>query len=187
LIRLADDDFVLAIVLHHIISDGWSLGVLFRELQALYCGESVSELPIQYADYAVWKRKSMQGPALQRELDYWKQKLAGAQAALELPVDHSESERPSLKANRCILEIPDGTRRLITEAAQRQGDTPFILLTAALAIRPPPPLDRAKGPCAWNSRGGPHALGSRKSYRLLHEFSTTYGCAWSRLTQPPKF
>src|SRR6185503_12458664 len=93
LIRLAEADHALLVVTHHIASDGWSKGVLFRELTALYDAfaqgrpSPLPELPIQYADFALWQRERLQGEALERELAYWRAHLAGAPPALELPTD----------------------------------------------------------------------------------------------------
>ena len=84
LLRLAEDDHVLVLNTHHIISDGWSLGVLWRELAALYEAFSAGqpsplpELPVQYADYAVWQREFLAGEMLDKQLAYWKKQLAGA-------------------------------------------------------------------------------------------------------------
>ena len=94
LIRLAEEEHVLLITMHHIVSDGWSMGVLVNELSALYGaflrGEAdpLPELEMQYADYAVWQRQWIEGEILQRQAAYWKTALAGAPALLELPADH---------------------------------------------------------------------------------------------------
>ena len=91
LLRMADEEHVLLLCIHHIVSDGWSSGVLFRELDALYAayrdgGDSpLAELPVQYADYAVWQREQLAGEVLDRQVGYWKERLAGAPALLELP------------------------------------------------------------------------------------------------------
>jgi acyl carrier protein len=94
LIRLAEDEHALLITMHHIVSDGWSMGVLANELSALYGafrnGEAdpLPALEIQYADYAVWQRQWIEGEILQQQAAYWKTALAGAPALLELPADH---------------------------------------------------------------------------------------------------
>ena len=93
LLRLDAEEHVLLCTLHHIISDGWSMGVLVREVAALYeaftTGAEVpfAELPVQYADYAVWQREWLQGPVLEEQLSYWRAQLANAPAVLELPAD----------------------------------------------------------------------------------------------------
>ncbi|MGH9869512.1 MAG: condensation domain-containing protein, partial [Candidatus Polarisedimenticolia bacterium] len=89
--RLAPDDHLFLLTLHHIVSDGWSMGVLVREIATLYeafgaGGPSpLPSLPIQYADFAVWQRDRLQGERLERELAYWKERLTPLPAALELP------------------------------------------------------------------------------------------------------
>jgi hypothetical protein len=94
LIRLSDDEHALLITMHHIASDGWSMGVLGEELSVLYRafvrgeGDPLPEPAIQYADYAVWQRQWMEGEILQRQGAYWKTVLSGAPALLELPGDH---------------------------------------------------------------------------------------------------
>src|SRR6185312_12534634 len=100
LIRLAEDRHIVQVTMHHIVSDGWSLGVLIREVSALYeafrRGEG-SPLPVpalQYADYAAWQRAWLQGDVLRRQLDYWTERLAGV-VALELPTDRPRPAVPS--------------------------------------------------------------------------------------------
>jgi len=94
LLRVDAEEHVLLISMHHVVSDGWSMGVLLRELSALYGayregGESpLRELPVQYADYAVWQRERLAGEALERQVSYWKEQMAGAPELLELPTDH---------------------------------------------------------------------------------------------------
>ena len=96
--------------MHHIVSDGWTMGVLFRELAALYAayregGESpLPELAVQYADYAVWQRERLAGEVLERQLAYWRERLAGAPALLELPTDHP---RPAVQTSGART-VPDG-------------------------------------------------------------------------------
>src|SRR6185312_1654975 len=92
LMKLDEEEHVLALIMHHIASDGWSLGVLARELDVLYEAYSqgtaspLAELPIQYADYAVWQRKWLQGEVEQTQLRYWQKQLAGIPPALDLPI-----------------------------------------------------------------------------------------------------
>ena len=89
--------------MHHIVSDGWSMGVLYRELSVLYEAYAngrpspLPELPIQYADYAVWQRQWLQGEVLERQLSYWKKQLAGIPAVLNLPTDRP---RPAVQSYR---------------------------------------------------------------------------------------
>ncbi|MDB6023150.1 MAG: Malonyl CoA-acyl carrier protein transacylase, partial [Pedosphaera sp.] len=94
LLRLGPEEHLLMMTMHHIASDGWSIGVFYRELQILHEAFShgrPSPLPdfaIQYADFGVWQRQWLQGAVLERQLDYWKRQLAGAPGLLELPLDH---------------------------------------------------------------------------------------------------
>ena len=96
--------------MHHIVSDGWSMGVLFRELSALYAAfreggaSPLPELPVQYADYAVWQRERLAGEVLERQLAYWRERLAGAPALLELPTDRPRPAVQTLpRARRVAL------------------------------------------------------------------------------------
>ncbi|MFL5386940.1 MAG: amino acid adenylation domain-containing protein, partial [Longimicrobiaceae bacterium] len=103
LLRLGAEDHVLLLSMHHIVSDGWSTGVLLRELSALYAAyregreSPLSELAVQYADYAVWQREHLAGEVLDRQLAYWRERLADAPALLELPTDHP---RPAVQTYR---------------------------------------------------------------------------------------
>src|SRR5438270_8816240 len=94
LIRVGEDEHALLITMHHIVSAGWSVGILINELSVLYSAflrgkdEPLPELDIQYVDYAVWQREWLEGEMLQQQAAYWKDALAGAPAVLELPADH---------------------------------------------------------------------------------------------------
>ncbi|MBT6229125.1 MAG: non-ribosomal peptide synthetase, partial [Candidatus Scalindua sp.] len=93
LLYLDEEEYVLLATMHHIITDGWSMGIFIRELTVLYetflsgASSPLLELPIQYADYSDWQRKWLQGGVLDEQLEYWKQQLAGAPPVLELPLD----------------------------------------------------------------------------------------------------
>jgi amino acid adenylation domain-containing protein len=103
LLRLGIEEHVLLLTMHHIVSDGWSSGVLFGEMSALYGAyregreSPLPELPVQYADYAVWQREQLAGEALERHLSYWRERLTGAPELLELPTDHP---RPAVRTYR---------------------------------------------------------------------------------------
>ncbi|MEW5926813.1 MAG: amino acid adenylation domain-containing protein [Gemmatimonadota bacterium] len=137
LLRLADDDHVLLLCLHHAVSDAWSLDVLFRELSALYGayregGESpLPELPVQYADFAVWQREQLRGEALERQLAWWRERLAGAPALLELPTDRP---RPPVQTYRGATERVELSAELLDRLqalARGEGATLFMTLLAA--------------------------------------------------------
>jgi amino acid adenylation domain-containing protein len=112
LIWLADQENALLITMHHIVSDGWSMGVFTDELSTLYKAflrdeaDPLPELKIQYADYAVWQRKWMEGEVLGKQAEYWKKTLAGAPDLLQLPADHARPEQQSYSgaATRLVLD-----------------------------------------------------------------------------------
>ncbi len=134
LLKLSDDDHVLLLTLHHIVSDGWSMGILVREVAALYEGRELPALPIQYPDFAAWQRQWLEGDALSGEIAWWQQQLAGAPTALELPTDRP---RPLVKTSRGGLRrtvLPAALATRLREAGRRTGGaTLFMTLLAGLA------------------------------------------------------
>ena len=137
---LGEQDHVLALTMHHIASDGWSAGVFSRELGTLYAAYSsdqpspLPELPIQYADYAVWQRKWLQGAVLERQLAYWKQQLAGAPAALELPTDFPRPTVQSYRGGSQELVLSAEFTQALQMLSRREGVTPFMTLLAAFQV-----------------------------------------------------
>ncbi|MCG1042707.1 non-ribosomal peptide synthase/polyketide synthase [Mycetohabitans sp. B8] len=140
LLRLASNVHVLSIVLHHIISDGWSIGVLTRELNELYSAfvqgqpSPLPELPVQYADYALWQRAWLKDEALERELNYWRKQLAGAPAALELPTDRPRPAMPSGRGHGLAVHVPAALAAQLKALAQREGATLYMTLLTAFQI-----------------------------------------------------
>ncbi|MET0396317.1 MAG: non-ribosomal peptide synthase/polyketide synthase, partial [Longimicrobiaceae bacterium] len=136
LLRLADDDHVLCLTLHHVVSDGWSRGVLVRELSALYAalarGEAprLPELPVQYADYAVWQRAWLSGGALEEQIGWWKERLAGAPPLLEIPTDRPRAPGSSPAAASIGFRAAPGLPPRLREVARREGATLFMTLLA---------------------------------------------------------
>jgi amino acid adenylation domain-containing protein len=137
LLRLNADEHVLLCTLHHIISDGWSMGVLVQEVAALYeafttgAETPLVELPVQYADYAVWQREWLQGPVLEEQLSYWREQLAGAPAVLELP---SDRPRPAVQSFAGALHHFHLSRELseqLNALSRGEGVTLFMTLLAA--------------------------------------------------------
>jgi amino acid adenylation domain-containing protein len=132
---LNEADHVILLVVHHIASDGWSMGVLFRELSVLYksfcTGEPspLSELPIQYADYAVWQRQCLQGEAFERHLSYWKAKLAGV-SPLELPTDRARPAIQTFRGGRQSLMLPKRLLLELKDLARSERMTLFMVLLA---------------------------------------------------------
>ncbi|WNG56874.1 amino acid adenylation domain-containing protein [Archangium gephyra] len=140
LFRLEERLHILVLSMHHIVSDGWSMGILVREVAALYQAFSsglpspLPELPLQYADYAVWQRQWLQGAALEQQLSYWRQQLSGAPAALELPTD---KPRPSVQSHRGAhleVHLPKVLSESLTAFCQREGVTPFMALLASFQV-----------------------------------------------------
>ena len=140
LVRLADDEQVLLPVMHHIVSDGWSMGIFARELWALYDAfragrpDPLPELSLQYADVAVWQRGSMAGETLERELAWWTERLSGAPPALDLPADRPRPARRSHAGAMLERVFPPARVRALHEAARREGATLYMVLLAALDV-----------------------------------------------------
>src|SRR6185369_5448939 len=131
---------VLLVTMHHIVSDGWSMGVLVKEVAALYSAfstgqpASLEELPIQYADYAVWQREWLRGEVLERQLEYWREQLAGVPTVLELP---SDRPRPAVQSFRGSFEpvmVPAEVTTRLKELSRREGVTLFMLLLGAWQV-----------------------------------------------------
>jgi amino acid adenylation domain-containing protein len=140
LIRLAPDEHALILIVHHIVFDGWSAGVLSRELSECYrafsTGEAprLPELPVQYADYAVWQREWLTGEPFERQLAYWRTQLAGAPAVLELPTDFP---RPRVQSSRGATEkrlLSRGLLEKLTALSQQEGATLFMTLLAGFQL-----------------------------------------------------
>ncbi|HZH14313.1 MAG TPA: condensation domain-containing protein, partial [Archangium sp.] len=137
LLKLADTQHVLLLTMHHIVSDGWSMGVLIREVAALYQAFTAGQpsplpaLPVQYADYAAWQRNWLQGDALETQLAYWRQHLTGAPQVLELPTDRPRPAVQSHRGANLSVRLPADLSRAVNALAQREGATPFMVLLAA--------------------------------------------------------
>ena len=139
-LQLADDEQVGLLTMHHIVSDGWSAGILIREMAALYqsyCTESPSplpELPIQYADFAYWQREWLQGAVLQRQLDYWKKQLDGAPPLLELPADHPRPAVQTFRGGHQSLLLPKAVGIALKALSRDEAATLFMTLLAAFKV-----------------------------------------------------
>src|SRR5262249_54928649 len=140
LVRLFRREHVVGVNMHHLVLGGWALGVLIREIRALYPAfmldrpSPLPELPVQYADYAVWQRGWLRGEALARQVGYWKECLAGAPAALELP---SDRVRPSVQSFRGAGHSFGLSRELssaLVELGRREGVTLYMVLLAAFQL-----------------------------------------------------
>jgi len=137
LLRLGEEEHVLLVIMHHIVSDGWSIGIFIRELATLYEAflsdqpSPLPALPIQYADFAHWQRQWLQGEVLETQLNYWQQQLAGVPPLLEFPTDRPRPPVQTFRGSTEHFQInPDLTRRL-KDLSQQSGTTLFMTLLAA--------------------------------------------------------
>src|SRR5262245_46612073 len=140
LLRLEESEYVLALTMHHIASDGWSKEILLQELSACYEGYLRGEEPalptlhVQYADFALWQREWLQGEVLARQLDYWKKQLEGAPPMLELPTDRP---RPAIQTFRGAMKtwtLDDPLTQRLKELSRQEGVTLFMTLLAAFQV-----------------------------------------------------
>jgi hypothetical protein len=136
LARLGGEDHALLFTLHHVVSDGWSTGILVREVSTLYGAFSrgepspLPELPVQYADYAVWQRAWLSGDALDAQLGYWRERLEGAPPLLEIPTDRPRAAAPCDRGGTVAVALPQETARALRALAGREGATLFMTLLA---------------------------------------------------------
>ncbi len=129
-VRLGADDHALLMTVHHIISDGWSIGILNHELAVLYDTPSLPSLPLQYADYAVWQRRRLDGEALERQAGFWRQRLAGAPPLLELPTDRPRPSVRSSRGTKIPFFLPQPLAGRLGELARRRGSSLYMVLLA---------------------------------------------------------
>ena len=131
---------VLAINMHHIISDGWSMGVFLRELWQAYTAYSQGKtpnfapLPIQYSDYATWQRHWLQGEVLEKQINYWKHQLGDASPLLELPTDYPRPAQQSYRGDRYIYALTPELTAAVNAFSQQQGVSLYMTLLATLSI-----------------------------------------------------
>ncbi|UNM22873.1 amino acid adenylation domain-containing protein [Pseudomonas sp. ArH3a] len=136
-LQLAPDEHVLVLVLHHIVSDGWSMQVMVDELVQMYVAYSQGKdvqlpaLPIQYPDYALWQRSWMEAGEKERQLGYWRERLGGEQPVLELPLDHPRPAVQSYRGARLDVSVEAALVNGLKALAQREGVTLFMLLLAS--------------------------------------------------------
>ncbi|HTD76171.1 MAG TPA: condensation domain-containing protein, partial [Chloroflexota bacterium] len=137
---IAEDDHLVLLTLHHIASDGWSMGVLRKELTALYeayRGGKPNPLPplrVQYADYAQWQRQWLQGPVLEGQLGYWRKQLSGVPAVHGLPLDRPRPAVPGVAGGRHVQRLSKELREGIEALCRQHGVTLFMLLETAFAV-----------------------------------------------------
>ncbi|HEU4562106.1 MAG TPA: condensation domain-containing protein, partial [Longimicrobium sp.] len=135
LARMGGGDFALFLTLHHIVTDGWSTGVLMREISTLYAALAKGDdsplpgLEVQYADYAAWQRAWLTGEVLERQLGYWRGRLAGA-PALDLRTDRPRSPARGDQADGRSFHLPDELSAVLRELSRREGCTVYMTLLA---------------------------------------------------------
>ncbi|HEU4883163.1 MAG TPA: AMP-binding protein, partial [Longimicrobium sp.] len=139
LVRMPGDEHVLLVTMHHIVSDGWSMEVLRRELGTLYTAfrrgdpDPLSPLPIQYADYAAWQRKWVDGEVLRQQAEYWKTTLSGAPELLELPTDHPRPAVQDHAGAAASVELDEALTDRLRSLGRRNGTTLFMTVLAGWA------------------------------------------------------
>jgi hypothetical protein len=140
LVAIGPEDHVLLFTIHHIVSDGWSMGVLFRELGAIYEAfaegkpSPLPELPIQYADYALWQREWLPGEILQGQVAYWKTKLANAPPTLELPTDRPRPAIQQFHGAKQVRHLPQSLTERLKQISLEERVTLFMTLLAAFKV-----------------------------------------------------
>jgi len=140
LLKLSGNDYVVLFTMHHIISDGWSMGVLIKELVLLYESHAnnrpltFSKLPIQYADFSRWQRQRLQGEYMQQQIDYWKQQLADKTSVLELPTDFPRTAHQSLRGADHLFKFSRELSHTIKKFNNEEEVTLFMTLLAAFKI-----------------------------------------------------
>jgi amino acid adenylation domain-containing protein len=137
LLRFTAEDHVFLFAMHHIISDGWSMGVLIREFVTLYHAfiegrpSPLSDLPIQYVDFASWQREWLQGEALEKQLSYWKKQLDGCPPVLELPTDRPRPSIQTFRGANLSMALPKDLSEAVQNLSRQEGVTLFMTLLAA--------------------------------------------------------
>jgi non-ribosomal peptide synthetase component F len=137
LLRLGDEQHVVHFTMHHIVSDGWSMGVLVREVVSLYAAfaqgapSPLPPLPLQYADFAHWQRQWLSGERLEALLDYWKRTLGGAPATMELPTDRPRPPIQSARGAHQVVALDRAASDALRELARQEGATLFMTCLAA--------------------------------------------------------
>ena len=136
LFQLKEQEYILLVTMHHIVTDGWSFGVFTRELAALYQAfttgttSPLKELPIQYADFAVWQQQWLRGETLECQLAYWKQQLAGVPAVLELPTDRPRPSEQTFQGAIESFSLPKSLSKALEALSHKQSATLFMTLLA---------------------------------------------------------
>ncbi len=140
LVHVTEDEHVLVLVLHHIVSDGWSVGILMRELSALYAahragaGDTLAPLALQYGDYAVWQRNSWSSAAFAKHADYWRERLSAAPQLLRLPTDRKRPAQQDYSGASIDIALDAALTEKLKALSLRHGTTLFMAILAAWAL-----------------------------------------------------
>ena len=140
LIRLTEQEAIFLLTMHHIVSDGWSIGLFFQEMSTLYQAFSngkaspLSEPPIQYADYAEWQREWLRGDLLEQQLSYWKTQLGGELPIMDLPADRPRPAVQTYPGGQATLSLSPELSQALSALSQREGATLFMTLLAAFKV-----------------------------------------------------
>ncbi|WP_050780083.1 non-ribosomal peptide synthetase [Crocosphaera chwakensis] len=140
LIKLAENQHILLVVMHHIICDGWSFKVLIQELSTLYTAyqnnqpSPLPELTIQYADFAAWQKQELKAEKLEQQLNYWKQQLSEIPPLLELPTDHPRPAIQTFEGSKFNFTFSSELSQKLQELSQQMGVTLFMTLLSAFSI-----------------------------------------------------
>ena len=140
LLHVSAKEYILLPAMHHIVSDGWSIGILIQELSTLYQAFSeekaspLTELPIQYGDFAIWQKQCLSGEILETQLNYWKQKLDGVPKQLNLPIDHPRTPLISFKGKQESFELNPELTQKLKQLTLESGTTLYMTLMAAFKI-----------------------------------------------------
>ncbi|HEU4562741.1 MAG TPA: amino acid adenylation domain-containing protein, partial [Longimicrobium sp.] len=140
LLRLGEEGSVLLLSMHHIVSDGWSMEVFFRELSALYAAyregreSPLPELAVQYADYAAWQREHLRGEVLERQLSYWRERLAGAPELVELPTDHPRPAVQTFRGASEAIELSGELLKQLRTLGRSEEATLYMVVLSAFQV-----------------------------------------------------
>jgi amino acid adenylation domain-containing protein len=140
LLRVGDEKHMLLLTAHHVITDWWSFGVLYRELATLYRAFSggatspLTELPIQYGDFARWQRERLQGTELETLLSYWKRQLSGAPHLLSLPADRARASEQTYRGRRFCFQLPKELYQKLNDVSRAEDVTTFVIMLAVFQV-----------------------------------------------------
>ncbi len=133
LLALSRDRHVLALAAHHLVVDGWSMGIVVKDLMALYAGSAPAEAPLAWRDYLLWQERQRESPAMAQHEAYWLAQAAGLRPDLDLQPDHQRPARKSFRGERLTLELDPGQTRQLRRQSRQRRCTPFMALFAAWA------------------------------------------------------